>query len=218
MPRKTADIAAPPVRLLLADDDRVILATIAEELVEHGFDVVTACNGEQAVAICAVSPPDLVIMDIRMPQLNGIDAARQIREHCGVPVLFLSAYSDRAQVEQAVAEGALGYLVKPVNSDRLLPAISAAVARGRELHAARAAEQRLTQALDSKREVDIAIGVLIERFNLNRETAYDVLRRMTRARSMKINDMALELVRHRELFSEAQQIAAELIGRDGRRG
>ncbi len=217
---KTHEIAEPvqPVRLLFADDDRVILATLAEELTELGFDVITASNGEEAVAACAANLPELVIMDIRMPLLNGIEAARRIREQHGVPVLFLSAYSDKVQVEQAVAEGALGYLVKPVNSERLLPAISAAVARAREIRDAQAAQLRLTQALNSKREIDIAIGLLIERFNLNRDTAYDVLRRMTRSRNMKINDMAIELVRSRELYSEAQQIAADLLGRDGRRG
>ena len=216
MQRDITDNTAP-LRLLLVDDDRVILATLAEELSEHGFDVVTASSGEQAVAICCASAPDLVIMDIRMPTLNGIDAARQIRERVGVPVLFLSAYSDREQVALAVSEGAFGYLVKPVNSERLLPAIQAAVARAQDSRAAASTQLRLQQALDSKREVDIAIGVLIERCNLDRDGAYEVLRRMTRARSVKLNDMAVELVRQRELFSEAQQLAAELSGRSGRR-
>jgi response regulator NasT len=215
MPRKAQKMtdAAAPVRLLLADDDRVIVATLAEALREQGFEVATAANGEEAVAVCEAQLPALAIMDIRMPRLDGIEAARRVRERFGVPVLFLSAYSDRAQVDQAVAEGALGYLVKPVNCERLLPAITTALARGREFRDAEAAQRRLTQALDSKREVDIAIGLLIERFNLNRDTAYDVLRRMTRSRNMKLNEMAVELVRSRELYSEAQQIAAELIGR-----
>ncbi len=213
MPRKLQEIAAAPTRLLLADDDRVIVATLAEALREQRFEVVTAGNGEEAVAACAEHAPALVIMDIHMPLLNGIDAARQIRERFGVPILFLSAYSDRTQVEQAVAEGAIGYLVKPVNCERLLPAISAALARGREFRDAEAAQRRLAQALDSKREVDIAIGLLIERFNLDRDAAYDVLRRMTRSRNLKLNEMAVDLVRSRELYSEAQQIAAALIGR-----
>ena len=90
------------VRILLADDDRVILAMLAEDLIAHGYQVQTAANGAEAVEACRLNPPDLAILDIRMPVMSGIDAAHILREECGAPILFLSAYSDKELVEQAV--------------------------------------------------------------------------------------------------------------------
>jgi response regulator NasT len=206
-----------PIRILLADDDRVILATISEELTELGYEVRTASNGQQALEECKSSPPDLAILDIRMPILGGIDAARRIREECGVPVLFLSAYSDQTLVEAAVLEGALGYLVKPVNSEKLLPAITTALARARDLQAAEASRQRLVQGLSARREVDVAVGILLERFGLSSELAFEVLRRMARSRSLKLSEMASELVEQREGISAAHPIVRELLSTSEKR-
>lgn len=199
-----------PARLLLTDDDRVILATLAEDLIEHGYDVQTAASGEEALAICHRSPPDLAILDIRMPGISGIDAARLIRQECRVPILFLSAYSDKDQVEHAAAEGGLGYLVKPISIEKLIPAIATALARASDLRAAEQSQQHLTQAMKSKREVDIAIGILLERFSLHRDVAFEVLRRLARSQNRKLAEVAAELVERSELLTDAQAIAQEL--------
>ncbi len=196
--------------LLIADDDRVILATLAEDLIAHGYHVQTAANGEEVVVACRSNPPDLAILDIRMPIMNGIEAARILREECGVPALFLSAYSDKDLVEQAVAEGALGYLVKPINTEKLIPAISAALARARDLRASLDMQRNLTQAMQSKREVDIAIGVLLERFNLNRDQSFHVLRRLARSSNRKLEDIASDLVGRGELLCAAQRCVNEV--------
>jgi len=200
-------------RLLIADDDRIILATLAEDLSEQGYSVRTASNGEEALAACRQDAPDLAILDIRMPVMGGIDAARLIRAECDTATLFLSAYSDRDLVELAVAEGAQGYLVKPITIEKLTPAIDAAIARGRELREAKMAQSHMTQALQAKREVDIAVGLLLERFNLNREHAFEVLRRLARSRNRKLADIAGALVECSELFTDAQQISLELRGK-----
>lgn len=200
-----------PIRLLIADDDRVILATLAEDLIEHGYDVQTASTGEEAVTACRLSPPELAILDIRMPVMGGIDAARLIRAQHEVPILFLSAYSDKEMVEHAVAEGALGYLVKPISIEKLIPAIVTALARANDLKTAERSQQHLTQAMQSKRETDIAIGILIERFNINREIAFEVLRRMARSNNRKLVEIASDLVERGEMLSSAQQIVREFI-------
>ncbi len=199
------------VRLLLADDDRIILATLAEDLIEHGYDVQTVSTGEEAVAACRLSPPDLAILDIRMPAMSGIDAARLVRAEHDVPILFLSAYSDKEMVEHAVAEGALGYLVKPVSIEKLIPAIVTALARARDLQTAERSQQHLTQAMQSKREVDVAIGILIERFSINRDIAFEVLRRLARSSNRKLIEIASDLVERSETLTSAQQIAREIL-------
>ena len=197
------------IHLLLADDDRVILATLAEDLIAHGYQVQTAANGAEVVAACKSNPPDLAILDIRMPVMSGIDAARILRKECATPVLFLSAYSDTDLVERAVAEGALGYLVKPINTEKLLPAIGAALARAEDLRASYEMQQNLTQAMQSKREIDIAVGVLLERFNLNRDQSFQVLRRLARSNSRKLEDVAGDLIGRSELLSAARKFADE---------
>lgn len=199
------------VRLLLADDDRVILATLAEDLIEHGYDVQTVSTGEEAVAACHLSTPDLAILDIRMPVMSGIDAARLIHAEHNVPILFLSAYSDTEMVGNAVAEGALGYLVKPVSVEKLMPAIATALARARDLQTAERSQQHLTQAMQSKRDVDVAIGMLIERFSLDRDMAFEVLRRLARSSNRKLIEIASDLVERSEILASAQQIAREIL-------
>lgn len=200
-----------PLRLLIADDDRVILATLAEDLLEHGYDVQTASTGEEAVAACRANPPELAILDIRMPVMGGIDAARLIRAEFNVPILFLSAYSDKEIVEHAIAEGAMGYLVKPISIEKLIPAIATALARANDLQSAEKSQQHLTQAMQAKREVDIAIGILIERFCIDRDTAFEVLRRQARSSNRKLGEIASATVEHSEAFTSAQQIVRELI-------
>ncbi len=199
------------INLLMADDDRVILATIAEDLIGHGYRVHTASNGMEAIDACKNNQLDLAVLDIRMPVMSGIDAARVIVKEYGVPVLFLTAYSDKELVEQAVAEGALSYLVKPINTEKMIPAISAALARARDFRASLEMQQHLTQAMKSKREIDIAIGVLIERFSLDREQSFDVLRRLARSSNRKLEDVADDLLKRSEFLSVARAVAGEVV-------
>lgn len=197
-------------QLLIADDDRIIVATLAEELILHGYHVHTASDGGEVVSACANTAIDLAILDIRMPVINGIDAAQIIREQHEVPSLFLSAYSDFELVERAVAEGALGYLVKPVNSEKLIPAIVAALARARDIRALADSRRHLERALNTKRETDIAVGILIERLNLDRTSAFEVLRRTARSANRKLNDVASELIERGEWFADAVKAAQQL--------
>lgn len=185
---------APPPRLLLVDDDRLILATLARDLRDLGYQTETADSGEAALERAAATDFDLAVMDMRMPGMNGIEAARRLREAKGVPCLFLSAYSDLAQVRQAVEEGGLGYVVKPVDAPRLFPAIETALARARDLVALTQARAQLERALTGGRHTNIAIGILMERRRLAEAAAFDALRAAARDERRKLEEYAGDLV------------------------
>ena len=122
-----------PTKILVADDDRVILSTVRAGLEAEGYQTLTASDGRSAVRIGCAKKPDLAILDIRMPGIYGIEAARQLRDRAGIPSIFLSAYADRELVELATKEGALGYLVKPIMIAQLIPTIEAALERSEEI-------------------------------------------------------------------------------------
>ncbi len=181
-------------RLLLADDDRLILATLDQCLRAVGYQVVAVDSGEAALTACGNSQFDLAILDIRMPGLSGIELARRLRERHDLGALFLSAYSDEATVAEAVREGGLGYLVKPLDPAQLAPAVEVALARVRDLRTLRRNGAQMEQALAGSRVASIAIGVLMERHRIGRESAQQRLRDSARGQSRRLEDVASELV------------------------
>lgn len=188
-------------RILLVDDDRLICATLSEGLRQHGYQVETANSGEQALALCEHAAPDLAILDMRMSGMSGVETARFLRERTQVPYIFLTAYGDPETVKSAVAEGALGYLVKPTDVGQLIPAVEAALARATDIGSLRQNEQHLQSALAQNREVSIAVGVFMERFRLDREQAFAVLRYQARSQRRKLQELAGEIVQGAESLS-----------------
>jgi DNA-binding response OmpR family regulator len=114
-------------KILLADDDRVVLFTLAEGLRQAGFEVVEAHDGMEALAFCQSQAPALALLDIRMPGLNGLELAHRLRDETTVPFMFFSAYGDEEFVRQAVEIGALGYLIKPLQVSAIVPMIRTAL-------------------------------------------------------------------------------------------
>jgi len=180
-------------RLLLADDDGVVLATFGKGLRDAGYEILETDSGEQAVQLALSEKPDLAILDVRMPGINGLDAARELKD-LGVPVIFLSAYDDKEIVDTALAHGALGYLVKPIDVPRVIPTIEAAIQRAAELNELRCVKQRLSQALDTGAVVNVVIGLIMERQHMSREQAFEVLRKRARSERRKVRDVADELI------------------------
>lgn len=193
-------------RILIADDDRVILTTLAESLADFGYEVLTAANGKEAVALCRQERPDLAILDVRMPEMTGIEAARHIRADPETPVVFLSAYGDSDVVRQAVEEGALGYLVKPVDTSQIVPTIEAALARGQELKEFKEAKAHLSRALEAGRETNVAIGLIMERYRLSVDGAFDVLRALARSQSREVSELARTLLQAGESLNLLQTV------------
>jgi two-component system, response regulator PdtaR len=202
--------------ILIVDDDPVVLAALAMGLTSMGFNVERAASGEEAVLKCAQLHPDIAILDINMPGMSGIEAARQIRETSGVPVLFLTAYDEQELVKQAVAEGGLGYLIKPIRVKQLVPAIQTALARAQERVGLENRQKNLSQALESDRNTNVAMGILMERNHLGKDEAFQALRARARSEGRKITDVAQELVSWTE-NANSFGVAAPAVADDRRK-
>ncbi|MDQ2695881.1 MAG: response regulator, partial [Pseudomonadota bacterium] len=149
---KPSEVHVHKVQILLIDADRTFLTSFGQGLREAGYQVLEAASGTQAVELCRRHRPDLAILDVRMAGMSGIDLARQLREECDLPCLFLASAVGSETVRQAVAEGALGYLVKPLEIQRLLPSVETALSWARELRRLREAQAHLYRALEMTRQ------------------------------------------------------------------
>lgn len=188
-------------KLLLVDDDELVLATFGNGLREAGFEVELAGSGMEALAIVDKAPPDLAILDVDMPKLSGIETAKAMREF-NVPVIFLSAYDDKEFVKGAITHGALGYLVKPIDVARAVPSIEAALARSQELHEMTSKSERLSKALDTGNLVNVTLGLLMERHRLSQQEAFDLLRSKARSERRKVREVASEILDAWHLINE----------------
>jgi response regulator NasT len=161
------------IRIVIADDESLIRMGLRSMLEERGYRVVgEASDGRRAVELVRKLRPDLVILDIKMPELDGLEAARQIQGIWPTPVVMLTAYSERELVRRAQAAGVLGYLVKPIKEEDLVPTIEVALARFRDLQERAGRIAELEQTLEDRKLVERAKGVLMRREGLTEEEAY----------------------------------------------
>lgn len=188
-------------RLLVADDDGLVLATISAGLRQLGYDVIEASSGDEAIELCKTTHPDLALLDMRMPGKSGIEVAREIAVDPGVPFMFLSAFDGIDIVDSAVSEGALGYLVKPIDVNQIVPSIEAALQRSGEIRSLHDSKNNLTHALNTGRETNVAIGIVMARTGISSEAAEIALRTYARSTRRKMNDIAAELVKTADALS-----------------
>jgi len=177
------------VRILIAEDETIIRLDLRGLLERAGFDVCAeARDGAEAVDLAREHEPDLAILDVKMPRLDGIEAARRILDERPIPVVMLTAYGQDELVSRAVEAGVFGYLVKPFRETDLLPAIHTARARHEELSALRAEADSLADALAARKTIERAKGLLMERDGLTEEEAFSRLRRasQTSGRPLKV--------------------------------
>ncbi|HEY5878170.1 MAG TPA: response regulator [Nakamurella sp.] len=177
-----------PKRVLIAEDEALIRLDLSEMLAEEGFEVVgQAVDGEQAVALATELRPDLVIMDVKMPKKDGIDAAAEIVGEQIAPVVILTAFSQRELIERARDAGAMAYLVKPFTKSDLLPAIELAVARYAETAALRKEVADISQRLEARKIIDRAKGLLMTHQKMTEPEAFRWIQRtaMDRRTSMQ---------------------------------
>lgn len=188
-------------RILVAEDNDLVLLTLEEQLKDLGYDVVgLARTGTEAVALAQRLHPDLIIMDIRMPEMDGTEAAMRIRNSRPVPIVMLTAYADKDTVRKAEAAGALGYLVKPVNENELPPAINIALARFKEIQDLQNEVSELQESLESRKLVERAKGILMQRLGLSERDAYERLRQRARDKRIKMKDIAQAIIEAEELL------------------
>ena len=158
------------MRILIAEDETIIRLDLRELLEQAGFEVVAeARDGEEAVALARSEEPDLALLDVKMPKLDGIDAARRILDERPIPIVMVTAYGEQELVARAVEAGVFGYLVKPFRETDLLPAIATARARHEELVASAPRPTRWREALAARKAIERAKGLLMEREGLTEQ-------------------------------------------------
>jgi two-component system, response regulator PdtaR len=183
------------VRILIAEDETIIRLDLRELLERAGFEVCAeARDGEEAVALARDASPDLAIMDVKMPHLDGIDAARKILDERPIPIVMLTAYGQDELVARAIEAGVFGYLVKPFREQDLLPAIQTARARHDELMAVREEAESLAEALSARKAIERAKGLLMEREGLSEQDAFARLRKASQLSGRPLKVVAEALI------------------------
>jgi len=183
------------MRILIAEDETIIRLDLRELLERSGFEVVAeARDGEEAVELALAESPDLALLDVKMPKLDGIDAARRILEERPMPIVMVTAYGEKELVARAVEAGVFGYLVKPFRETDLLPAIEMAQARHEELVALRAEADSLSAALAARKAIERAKGLLMEREGLSERDAFARLRKASQISGRKLEVVAEALI------------------------
>ena len=186
---------AAALRILVAEDETIIRLDLRGLLERAGFDVCAeARDGVEAVELARSSQPDLAIMDVKMPRLDGIDAARSILDERPIPIVMLTAYGQEELVARAVEAGVFGYLVKPFREQDLLPAIQAARARFEELQAVREEAESLADALAARKAIERAKGLLMEREGLSERDAFARLRKASQLSGRPLRVVAEALI------------------------
>src|SRR5881296_3639035 len=166
------------MRVLIAEDETIIRLDLRALLERAGFEVCAeARDGEEAVELARSEEPDVAVLDVKMPGLDGIEAARKILDERPIPIVMLTAYGQEELVSRAVEAGVFGYLVKPFREGDLLPAIHAARARHDELSALREEAESLAEALAARKAIERAKGLLMQREGLTESEAFARLRK-----------------------------------------
>ncbi len=184
-----------PTRVLIAEDEALIRLDLKEMLQEEGFEIVAeVADGASAVRLTRERDPDLVILDIKMPVMDGIEAAEEIAEDRLAAILILTAFSQRDLVEKARRAGAMAYLVKPFQKHDLLPAIEIAAGRFREMSGLEDEVDDLEDRLEARKSVDIAKGLLQDREGVSESEAFRFIQKTAMERRETMKDVAEEII------------------------
>lgn len=179
------------IRVVIAEDEAIIRLDLRETLEEEGYQVVGETGrGDQAVELVRSLRPDLAILDIKMPHMDGLEAARIISEERICGVLMLTAFSQREVVEDARDAGALAYLVKPYQKSDLIPAIEVAIGRFRELQQLSGEVDALGEQLEARKVIDRAKGVLIDQHGMKESDAFTFIQRTAMSERSRMRDVA----------------------------
>ena len=184
-----------PLRILIAEDETIIRLDLRALLEGAGHEVCAeARDGAEAVELARSEQPDLAVLDVKMPRLDGIEAARRILDERPIPIVMLTAYGQQELVSRAVEAGVFGYLVKPFRETDLLPAIATARARHEELAALREETESLAEALAARKAIERAKGLLMEKEGLSEEDAFARLRRASQVSGRPLKVVAEAVV------------------------
>lgn len=184
-----------PLRIVIADNESIIRMDLKEMLEEAGHTVVgEAVNGQKAVELAKKYRPDLVIMDVKMPNMDGITAAKLISAEKLAPVLLLTAFSQKEIVEKAKESGVLAYLVKPVKEANLFPAIEIALSRFGEMQELEKELEDLKHSLETRKILDRAKGILMDAHHLNESEAFRRIQQYSMAKRISVREVAEAII------------------------
>jgi response regulator NasT len=183
------------IRVVIAEDEAIIRLDLRETLEEEGYEVIGETGrGDQAVALVRELKPDLAILDVKMPGMDGIEAARAISAERICGVLMLTAFSQREVIEQARDAGALAYLLKPFQKSDLIPAIEVAMGRFRELQNLSGEVDALGEQLESRKLVDRAKGILMDECSLREQDAFTFIQRTAMSERTRMRSVAERVI------------------------
>lgn len=183
------------LKILVADDEALIRLDLREMLCDAGHEVVgEAANGEEAIRMARKLHPELVLMDVKMPVLDGLAASKVIAEEALAPVLLLTAYSQQDIVSEAAAAGVTAYLVKPVREQQLFPAIEIAVSRFQEMKRLNGELDALKESLEVRKLVDRAKGVLMTAHGMTEQEAYQKMQQFSMAKRISLKSLAESII------------------------
>lgn len=192
------------LRIMIVDDDSLVALSLRTQLEALGHRVVgEASNGADAIRLTQSVDPDLILMDIKMPEMDGLAASRAIMQQQPAAIILLTSYSDPELVAEADEAGVQAYLVKPVDEAELRPAIQLAMSRFRQLQGLAEEVESLKQALADRKLVERAKGILMRRLNLSEEDAYIRLRQQARSRRVKMAEIARSIIQAAELLEQS---------------
>ncbi len=191
MPQPSSSAPAPARRVVVAEDEALIRLDLVEMLTEEGYDVVgQAGDGEEAVRLTKELTPDLVVLDVKMPVLDGLSAAEQIGRAGLAPCVMLTAFSQAELVERARDAGAMAYVVKPFTRADLVPAIEIAVSRYAQIAALEAEVADLGERFETRKHVDRAKGVLMKKLGLSEPEAFRWIQKTSMDRRLSMREVA----------------------------
>jgi two-component system, response regulator PdtaR len=200
----------PTLRVVVADDEPEMVKYLQETLARLGHQVVgKAASGRQLIESCAELKPDLVITDIKMPDLDGIEAVRQLCQSHPVPVILVSAYHDAELIQRAMAGPVVAYLAKPIKQADLETTIAVAIRRFKEFTALQQQTTDLRQALEDRKTIERAKGVLMKRAGIDEPDAFRRLQKLASEKNLKLVRVA-EMIVTAEEAMQSLSLASQL--------
>ncbi|MFJ7931419.1 ANTAR domain-containing response regulator [Peribacillus sp. NPDC096448] len=182
-------------RILVVEDESIVLLDITIMLKDAGFDVVGhARNGEKAIELAHALQPDLVLMDIKMPKMNGLKASDVISNTFQIPVLLLTAFSQREYIDEAKRANIVGYLVKPITEANLIPAVEIALLQAANTKKYQERNAQLGETLTNRKVIEKAKGIIMKRKNVTEEIAYNKLRRLSMDKQLSMETVARRII------------------------
>jgi Response regulator with putative antiterminator output domain len=190
------------LRIIVAEDETLVALSIISQLKEIGHIVVgDATDGVEVIELCGKLKPDMVLMDINMPRMDGIQAAKEIKNKYQIPVVIVSGYSDENLIEDAAEAGVFSYLVKPVTKKNLAPAIEVALQNHLEYSRVNEESNYFKKSLDERKLIERAKGILMKQKNLTEDEAMKKLQKLSNNKNQRMAEVAKEIISADKLFN-----------------